>query len=72
MTARRTASRLATLAAVAVASMGAPLAHAAPAAGPNSANRFVIVIGGNAFTLNFGAGGLTVGFSGILQQGGAG
>lgn len=65
MSARRTASRLATLAAVAVASMGASLAHAASLAGLNPGGIVVIVVGGNIFTLT------TVG-SGILQQGGGG
>ena len=62
MSSRRTASRLATVAAIAVASMGAPFAQAATPGG-GFWPVITIVIGGQAYTLAL---------SGILQQGGAG
>ena len=69
MATRNTASRLATLAAVAVASMGASFANAAPWGEPTArgASVIVFVIGGKAFAFQ-----MTSVFSPILQEGGAG
>ncbi len=63
---RRTASRLATFAALAVASFSGASADAATLtiAGPgNSGISFVIVLGGTAFTISL---------TGVTQSGGAG
>jgi hypothetical protein len=69
MATRNTASRIATVAAVAVASMGASLANAAPSGDPTarSGSVLVFVFGGSAFTFS-----VPFSFSPILQEGGAG
>ncbi len=69
MATRNTASRIATVAAVAIASMGASLANAAPSGQPTArgVSVLVFVVRGKAFTLR-----ITSVFSPILQEGGAG
>lgn len=80
MITRRTASRLATFAALAVASFSGATADAATLtiAGPgNSGVSFVIVLGGKTFTIRLtgvthsgGAGGMKL--TGVTHSGGAG
>ena len=74
MSARRTASSIATFAALAVMSFGAPAGHAASATVTTSGNTttLVIVIFGKAYTLSVTSSGKSVKLSGILQTGGAG
>jgi hypothetical protein len=74
MIARRTASSIATFAALAVMSFGAPAGHAASAAVTTSGNTttLVIVVFGKAYTFSVTAGGKSLRLSGILQTGGAG
>lgn len=74
MSARRTASSLATFAALAVMSFGAPAGHAASAAVTTSGDTMtlVIVIFGKAYTLSVTAGDMSLKLSGIHPVGGAG
>jgi hypothetical protein len=67
MAARRTASQIATLAALAVASFGGTVAHSASASASNRGfDAFVIVLGGRVFTIDL------PGWTGITQMGGGG
>jgi hypothetical protein len=74
MSARRTASSIATFAALAVMSFGAPAGHAASASFTTSGDTstLVIVIFGNAYTFSLTAGGNSLRLSGIHVIGGAG
>ena len=74
MIARRTASSIATFAALAVMSLGAPAGNAASASVTTSGNTttLVIVIFGKAYTVKVTSSGKVVKLSGILQTGGAG
>ena len=71
MAARRTASQIATFAALAVAAFGGTVAHSASAkvSGPGP-NVFVIVFGGWPFTINLPSS--IVRYTGVSQMGGAG
>jgi phage tail sheath gpL-like len=74
MSARRTASSIATFAALAVMSLGAPAGHAASASVTTSGNTttLVIVIFGKAYTVKVTSSEKSLKLSGILQTGGAG
>ncbi len=71
MAARRTASQIATLAALAIAAVGGTVAHTASArvSGPVS-NVFVIVVGSSHLTLMVPAS--LAAYSGVAQTGGGG
>jgi len=70
MAARRTATQIATLAALAVATFGGTAAHSAASSVPSAApNVWVFVFGGSVFTMPFSNSFL---FSGVSQMGGGG
>ncbi|MFM7707460.1 MAG: hypothetical protein ACKO9D_05485 [Gammaproteobacteria bacterium] len=68
MATRRTASQIATIAALAVASFGGSFAHAGSIAPRSGSSAVVVVFGGWVVTLSWRDFGLT----GVSQQGGGG